>query len=92
MFFLALRPDNAVRNILTKLLYVVDLTGDEEMCIRLATDRGGCGITAASQKLVFANLAAACQYMPAVTHTLRALGWSVDQIDNAIDFLVPNGV
>ena len=60
-------------------------TEDEERCIRMSTNKGGCGITSASQKSLFAHVAACCQYMPSVVQPLVDMGWSEDDINAAID-------
>ena len=48
---IAVRLDQTVREVLLKLVHVVDFTEDEERCIRMSINKGGCGIfTSASQK------------------------------------------
>ena len=82
---LAIRLDIAVRRVLLKLVHVVDFDANEERCLRLHFEKGGCGITSAKQKALYAHLAAACQYMPSVTKMLLEMGWSKESIEGAID-------
>ena len=84
--FLAKRLDRAVKSTLVKILNVGHLTDIEEKNIRLAIDRGGCGIMACEQKVCFVHLAAAYQYLPKVANCLENLGWSRVEITGAIDF------
>ena len=72
---LAVRLALCVRKILLKLVHVVDFDVQEEKCLRLAVNQGGCGITSA----------AACQYMPAVTKFLVDKGWQKESIERAVD-------
>ena len=51
---IALRLDQAVRRILTKIVQVDELSEIEYQCMCLDSTRGGCGIITAIQKSSFA--------------------------------------
>ena len=64
-----------MRESLVKIAWVNDLTWEEEASLRLFVAHGGCGIISVCTKKVFAHLACACQYMPAVGKFLLDFGW-----------------
>ena len=83
---IAARLDCAVLKVLRKLLCVTIIDPTTERNLRLGVDHGGCGIMAASSKALFAHLAGACQYLPAVANSLLSFGWDRDVIQDSIDF------
>ena len=83
---IASRLDHVVRKTLLRVIQVDDLKPEEEQSIRLGVLLGGCGITSAQVKGIFAHFAAACQYFPLVGQTLLDMGWNRQEIEEAIDF------
>ena len=81
---IASRLDNVVRKTLLRVIQVDALKSEEEQSIRLGVMRGGCGITSARAKGIFAHFAAACQYFPLVGQTLLDMGWTRQEIEEAI--------
>ena len=61
---LAERLDHAVFGVVLKVLHVTDLSLAGIECIRLSTNRGGCGLTSARTKGLFAHTAVCCQVCP----------------------------
>ena len=51
----------------------------------MSINKGGCGISSASQKCLYAHVEACCQYVPVVVQLLVDMGWSEDDINIAID-------
>ena len=82
----ASRLDQVVRETFIKVASVVGISRDEEHCLRLSIDRGGCGITSALRRGQFAHLSAACQFMPAVGQIWLDSGWHREEIESAVDF------
>lgn len=79
--------DGIVRTTLVEVDSVADLIVNEERCLRLKIERGGCGISSAKHKMHFSHLASACEVLPAVGKHLCGMGWSEQSVENVVDFV-----
>ena len=82
---LASRLDQAVANTAVKVVGVTDMNEAAWACLRLSAARGGCDLTPAKVKGMFAHLAAACHSLPRVAQRLLDQGWSREQVDSTLD-------
>ena len=82
---LAEQLDSVVLATASRIIGSGDLSSDVVGCLRLSAKHGGCDITTASTKQLFAHLACACQCFPSVVERLLAVGCTRDHINDSLD-------
>ena len=82
---LAEQLDSVVLATASAIIGSGELSSDVVGCLRLSATNGGCDITAASTKQLFAHLACACKCFPSVVERLLAIGCTHEQINASLD-------